>query len=119
MKPEDFMDTVLDFINEFVDKIKIQVSKDGLEDLSDLLAGSEAAAFTQRMNKIYEDNKIVDEYGNVLTIQHPTNLKSRVNWTEDNIGTLEITEEEDRWFRADASYGQDIIGKLGFKYISE
>ena len=110
-------------ITEFIETCKSEVLLDGskaaVDGLEEALNSSDAIAFTEKMNKLYEKQGITDSNGDILTLQHPNDFASRVILNPDGKGTFSITSEEDRWIRANQLYGNNILGKLGFKYTDE
>jgi hypothetical protein len=117
MKAEDLEQYLLDMIEEQKQAISEDSGKDSVQELQEALSSGEAIAFTARMNQLYKDQGIKDDDGNPLTVQHPEDLPAKMSWDSGGLsGTVSITPEEDRWIRANQLYGNDILGKLGFKY---
>jgi hypothetical protein len=111
------------FVNQHINEWREELEREGLnehiEALSQKLQSSEALEFTQRMNKYFAKEDLKDEDGNPIRIQHPHGFASRISWDSSGKSAFfDMTEEEDRWFRADALYGNNILKELGFKYTN-
>lgn len=109
---------LMNFIEDESDELLQEFSKESIYELQEAFSSAEAIQFTVKMNKFYEDQGILDDYGEPLTIQHPENLQNKIAWNADGSGgTIEFTEAEERWLRANQLYGNNILGKLGFNYL--
>ena len=117
MKAEDLEQYLMETIEEQKQAISEDGGKDSVQELQEALSSADAIAFTTKMNQLYKDQGIKDDDGNPLTIQHPQDLPAKISWASNGLsGDVSLTPEEDRWIRANQLYGNDILGKLGFKY---
>lgn len=108
-----------DAAKELSEDLEQEAKKEYIELLTKELMSAEAIEFTDRMNAYFAKEDLKDEDGNPIRITHPTNFSERINWDASKQDVMFImTEEEDRWFRVDALYGNNILSRLGFKYTS-
>jgi N-formylglutamate amidohydrolase len=119
MKADDLERQIKNLMMSFIESEKDALARDfsqqSFHELQDALSSADAIAFTLKMNQLYKEQGITDDYGDPLTIQHPENLSAKVTWNSDGTsGTIKFTEAEERWLRANKLYGDDILGKLGF-----
>lgn len=117
MNVKDFEKIVTEFIEEQKDALIAEKAEASIIDLQEALNSADAIAFTIKMNQLYKDKGITDDNGEPLTISHPRDLAIKLS-PDGLSGSFDLTPEEDRWLRANQLYGEDILGKLGFKYTN-
>ena len=108
----DFKDFLKECENYFISFPDLTAVKQ----LSDAVESQEAKNFTMIMNNIYKMENMTDEDGVVITISTPLGLESRITSNSDGTFNFSMTSAEDRWFRANKTFGDDILGKINFKY---
>jgi hypothetical protein len=105
------------FIKSFVDDA-MEVSKSAgsahiLSNLKSAIASE--GDFTDRMNNMFAEKGLKDEDGAPIRVKSPIEA---LNEAVDENGRIKfkMTVEEDRWFRSNKLYGNDILRKLDIKY---
>ena len=111
-------DSFLKFFKECESAISITLSEFAMQSLIEAVKSAEAAAFTIKMNELYKVQNTKDDNGNIKKISTPADLGSRMEPEGENTWSFIMSLEEDRWFRANQLFGDDILGKLGFKYTN-
>lgn len=105
------------FINDCQQELEHLSYKDAVDSLIEAINSPEAIQFTEKLNQYFKTENMTDENGEFLTIERPINLAENIIW-EGKIAVFYLSESEDRWFRADALYGNKILEQLGFKYTN-
>jgi hypothetical protein len=114
---DDFEKTILEFIEQQKVEAVNGSAEGSLQELKEALESPEARSFTDKINKLYEEQGIKDDDGEPLILEHPSDLVNKISWDSNNKESyFSITTNEDQWIRANKLYGSDILGKLGFKY---
>ena len=72
--------------------------------------------FTEKINTMYKSQGLKDAQGKIIQIATPLNLSSRIVWSEDSM-QIELSAEEERWFRADQIHGRNLLESYGFKAL--
>jgi hypothetical protein len=106
-----------EFIKSFVDEAMGDVESAGpsaiLDNIKSEVANS--SGFTEKMNDMFAAKNLKDADGVPIRVKNPIEA---LNEAVDEDGRIKfmMSPEEDRWFRADKLYGNNILGKLGIKY---
>lgn len=117
--PKNLVKSVKDLVSDLEEELKEEVGNEAINQLNEVLESGEAIEFTDRVNQLFKEKGLKDEKGNLLQVERPTNIASRIIWEEDGqIAKFDLSVAEDRWFRANALYGNNILEKLGFKYTN-
>jgi len=103
---------------QFIDELKEEVEQNAIEESVKQLVTSveEESGFTNKANKIFEQQKVVDGAGNPLKVENPGRTLSRID--PKSGAEITLTAEEDRWLRSNKLYGDDVLKRLGFKYTN-
>jgi hypothetical protein len=115
---DQFKKLLTDFIPEAEIQAKVEGLAEAVDELHAILGSPKITVFTDKINKMFEEKKMVDEDGNPLRVENPQSAFDGFRIDGDLVH-FTLTEEQDRWFRSNQLYGDDILGKLGFKYITE
>lgn len=105
------------FIDDCEQELEYLSYRDAIESLIEAINSPEAIQFTEKMNQYFKSENMVDENGEFLTLERPVNLAEHIIW-DGKTAIFSLSESEDRWFRADALYGNKILDQLGFKYTN-
>lgn len=117
--------TGFDEVFEGVDKLLEEAEAQALEEafdeaISDLISGLDSADVQRSVNRIndfYRKKGVKDEDGNIVQVSSPAAAVKNMTIKRDKlIGQIELSSEEERWFRSDKLYGENILKKLGFDY---
>lgn len=111
---EQFKDVIKEFFSETVDQLKNENFKESVELLQNSFDSTEAAEFTNNTNKMFKRKQLKDDNGNPIEIKNPSSaLKQAISYGDEV--ECELSEEQERWFRANQLYGNNILKKSGFE----
>lgn len=109
MNPQEIKKMIADLMEECRTELEYEGAEESVEVLQDALRSGTAIEFTESMNKQLPN-----------PIDNPANAFSDIAWSDDRKhAQVDLTPEEERWLRANKLYGNDMLGKLGFKYTNE
>lgn len=118
MKEPDIDKILNELINEMGEEVLTEAINERVLELDEMLNSGEAKEFTRKMNETFRKNETKDENGDLVQLSIPSDMVNKLIWNSDGrTAVFELTVEEDRWFRADALYGKNLLDALGFKYI--
>ena len=112
---DQFKDITKNFIPNTIKELEIEGFDGGIKELQEYFDSGKATAFTKKANKMFREKNLTDDEGNPITVENPGPALSDLTIDKTEI-RIELSAAQERWFRANQLYGNDILGKLGFKY---
>ena len=106
------------FFQDLSQQVAVILTPQAVDQLCEIVQSSEAQLFTSKMNKQYRDEKTIGADGEIIQVKTPTDLRSRMRLLADGNYQFNMSLEEDRWFRANQLFGNNITKKVGFKYTN-
>ena len=106
------------FATECIDDFKLTSIHDFAEELKKLLKSGRAGMSAKRLNQLFKERNHTDGNGQLITVANPSEIADKIT-VVDGIIMIALTQDEDRWFRADVLFGNDILAELGIKYRQE
>lgn len=106
------------FLQQLSQQLFVELSGAAVDILCEAIESPEAEAFTLKMNQRYKSENTIGPDGKIVQVKTPSNLRNRIQKLDNDNYQLIMSIEEDRWFRANQLFGNNIIGKVGFKYTN-
>lgn len=104
-------------INAVVGEAREAVAEDLVVHLQILLRSPRAAESVKRITEALRARGAVGSDGEPLAIGDPAELADRVVVRDGQV-FFTVSDDEDRWLRADQLMGLDLLSELGIKYTS-
>lgn len=113
-----FGKSLKNFASERVNELRVAGVHDFADALRELLRSGRANMSARKLNQLFKDRNHVDENGELIRVANPAEIADKIIVVGDVV-MIALTQDEDRWFRADAIFGSNILSELGIKYRQE
>ena len=98
-----------------IDEFKQESIQEFADQLRKLLRSGKASMSARKLNNLFSSRNHVDDDGNPISVASPADIADKIVIVDDVI-MIALTQDEDRWFRADSIFGDNILSELGIKY---